>query len=215
MKKIGFSFLLLLAITFVSVNLESCKKGDGDPFFSLYTRKARVTGNWKVSKLTSTYKYNNKTYETTYDGYKKKVVYTVKDTTINGEVTNYITEQTYSGETVTDYKKDGTYYYNETFLNDSTGTSITIEVNGDWYFMGGNSSNGYKDKELMEMQVADYIYLPLIGNDYSTIYQGSNTLSVLEIYELKNKEIILKVNKTETINFTKYTTAMEYTLIPR
>jgi hypothetical protein len=81
--------------------------------------------------------------------------------------------------------------------------------------MGGNSQNEYKDKELLAMQVTDYIYNPMSGNDYSTIFQGNNSLDVYEIYQLKNKEIILKVNKTETINFTKYTTAMEYTLIPR
>jgi hypothetical protein len=205
----------MLLIAFVSISLASCKKGDGDPFFSIYSRKARVTGDWKVSTLTSTYKYNNKTYETTYDGYKKKVVCTVKDTLIDGWITNYITQQTYTGETKTDYKKDGSYYYTETFQDDSTGLSITIEVNGDWYFMGGNSQNEYKDKELLAMQVTDYIYNPMSGNDYSTIFQGNNSLDVYEIYQLKNKEIILKVNKTETINFTKYTTAMEYTLIPR
>jgi len=65
------------------------------------------------------------------------------------------------------------------------------------------------------MQVTDYNFNSYIDDDYSTIYQGTNTLDVYEIYQLKNKEIILKVNTTETIDFIKYTTEMEYTLVPR
>ncbi len=215
MKKILSLVSVSLLVAIFCIGFVSCKKGDGDPFLSLLSRKARVTGDWKVSSLTSTLKYKNQVYETTYDGLKKKVVHTVKDTSINGTVTNYVTTQTFTGETHTDYKKDGSYYYTETFQNDSTGNSITIEINGDWYFMGGNSQNGYKDKELLAMQVTDYIYNPNIGNDYTTIYQGANTLDVYEIYQLKNKEIILKVNTDETINFIKYINTMEIKLTPR
>jgi hypothetical protein len=215
MKKFSYPVLVILLFALLSINLESCKKGDGDPFISLLSRKARLTGNWKVSKLTSTFSYTNQKFETTYDGTKKKVVHTVKDTLISGALTTYTHINTYTGETITDYGKDGKYYYSETFKDDSTGLSITIEINGLWYFMGGNGQNDYKDKELLAMQVTDYIYNPLEGNDYSTIFQGANSLNIYEIYQLKNKEIILKVNTTETINFIKYTTVLEYTLIPR
>jgi hypothetical protein len=215
MKKFIYPVLVILFFAFLSVNIESCKKGDGDPFLSLLSRKARLTGDWKVSTLTSTFKYNNKTYLTTFNGLNKKVVFTVKDTLIDGSTTDYITTQEYNGEIKIDYNKDGSYYYTETFQDVATGNAITQEFNGDWYFMSGNSQNEYKNKELLAMQVTDYNFNSYIDDDYSTIYQGTNTLDVYEIYQLKNKEIILKVNTTETIDFIKYTTEMEYTLVPR
>ena len=216
--KMKRSFILVTAmslLTVICLSLASCKKGDGDPFISFRSRKARLTGNWKVSSLKSTFKYNNKTTETTFDGTKKKVVYTVIDTTIADSVYNIVTTTVYTGETITDYNKDGSYYYLENFQNIATGNVVTIEATGNWYFMGENSEANYKNKELLAMQVKNYAYNPFLGSDYNTIFQGANTLNVYEIYELKNKEIILKVNKTETIDFIKYTTVMEYTLVPR
>jgi hypothetical protein len=215
MKKFIYPVLIILFFALISVNIESCKKGDGDPFLSLRSRKSRLTGDWKVSALTSTYKYNNKTYETTFDGLKKKMVLTVKDTLINGSATDFITTENYLGEIMIDYHKNGTYNYSETFQDVGTGNAITKDFKGDWYFMGGNSQNEYKNKELLAMQVTEYSYNSYIDDDYSTIYQGTNTLDVYEIYQLKNTQIILKVNTTETINFVKYTTSMEYTLVPR
>ena len=207
------SFLVLLII--IGIILSSCKKGDGDPFLSLRSRKARITGEWWVSSLTSTYSYTNKKYETSYDGVNKKVVYTVKDTLINGVTTNYSSTQAFAGQTHIDLKKDGSYFYNETFQDVSTGQTVRIEINGLWYFMGGNKQNDFKNKELLALQVTDYVYHPYSGSDHTTLYQGNNTLDVYEIYQLKNDEVILKVNKTETIDFIKYTTTMEYTLTPR
>jgi hypothetical protein len=205
--------MTLLSVVFIS--LHSCKKGDGDPFISLLSRKARLTGEWKVSTLTSTFKYNNKTTETTFDGLNKTVVYTVKDSTTADTVFTYVTTDKYTGEITTDYKKDGSYYYSETFQHVESGNVTNVEISGNWYFMGENIQNKYKNKELLAMQVNNSVYNIFMGLDYSTIYQGTNSLDILEIYQLKNKEIILKVNKTETIDFVKYTTTMQYTLIPR
>jgi hypothetical protein len=215
MKKFRFPVLVILFFVFISILAGSCKKGDGDPFFSLRSRKARLTGDWKVSSLTSTYKYTNKTIETTFNGSTKKVIFTVKDTIVGGSATNFIETMNYYGEIVVDYHKNGSYIYTETFQDAGTGNAITKDYKGNWYFMSGNSQNDYKNKELLAMQVTEYNYNSYIDDDYSTIYQGTNTLDVYEIYQLKNAEIILKVNTTETINFVKYTTEMEYTLVPR
>jgi hypothetical protein len=214
MKRIFTLLAVVLFCASLSINLVSCKKGDGDPFFSFYTRKARVTGDWKVKKLNSKLTYTNKVVETSYDGLHKVVTTTTHDSIINGIDSTYIELVSYTGEIITNYKKDGSYYYKDNFQDDYTGILINVEVNGNWYFMGGNNHDGYKDKELLAMQVTDYIYNPIVGGAYSTLYQGNNTLNVYEIYELKNKEIILKVNKSETINFILYVTTMEFTLSP-
>ena len=59
MKKIKIALLSVLLAVFI---LPSCKKGPDDPFFSLRSRKARLTGTWTLSSgsitlngLTTTY----------------------------------------------------------------------------------------------------------------------------------------------------------------
>ncbi len=47
MKKL-LCFFLIVAI--VSSFFTSCKKGDMDPFFSIYSRKHRVVGEWEINK---------------------------------------------------------------------------------------------------------------------------------------------------------------------
>ncbi|MEI6123340.1 MAG: hypothetical protein WCQ95_06895 [Bacteroidota bacterium] len=212
----------VLIFTFISLIIVSCKKGDGDPFLSLRSRKARLSGNWKVSSLTSTFSYKNQKHETTYDGVSKKEVYTVKDSIItvptptpHDSVFTYTKTKTYTGDIITDFEKNGSYYYQEQFKDDTTGIAVTIEITGLWYFTGANAQNGIKAKEQLAIQGTNLTYNPNIGFSYSIIHQGEKTLDIYEIYELKNKEIILKVDKTETINFVKYTTSMSFTYVPR
>ncbi len=223
MKK--YTKILSCALIFVllSITLSSCfKKGDGDPFISLVSRKTRVVGNWKISTFTSTFSYTNQKHETTYDGITKKTVYTVTDSIIvvptptpHDSTITYTKTKTYTGSIITDFDKNGDYYYREEFKDDTTGLAVVIEVNGYWYFTGANTQNGIKNKEQLAIQATNYVVNPNIGISYTTIHSGEQTLDVYEIYELKNKEIILKVDKTETINFIKYTTSISYTLVPR
>lgn len=218
-KPLLITVSLLLATILV---LPSCKKGDGDPFFSLLSRKARLAGEWQVTSLTQTYSYTNKEVSTTFDGSSKSVTYTVKDTTItiplpspHDSTYDYKTEQKYSGSIIYNFEKSGTYYYRETFKNDNTFQTENIECDGLWYFTGGNKATGYKDKELLGLQVTKFVFDPDYCAPYTTTCQGQNTLDIYEIYSLKSKEIVLKVTKEETIHFVKYTTVMEMKLIPR
>lgn len=46
-----FRFILLLTAGFVlAFSYNSCKKGPEDPFFSIWSRKHRVVGDWRVSE---------------------------------------------------------------------------------------------------------------------------------------------------------------------
>ena len=47
MKKIITLSILLIIST---ITVQSCKKGENDPLFSLRTRTNRLSGNWKVVK---------------------------------------------------------------------------------------------------------------------------------------------------------------------
>lgn len=209
MKRLHHVLFWLVAVIVVT-GVYSCKKGEGDPFISFVSRKNRLAGEWKVSSLTSQYKYANRVYETKFSSGAKSIVLTIKDT-----VPAFSMTVTSHGNINIDFQKDGKYSYSETFKDDSTGVVITSETSGLWYFMGKNKEMGYKDKELLAMQVLNYHFNPNLTGDYSSIYQGENSLDMYQIYELKNDEIILKVEKTETIDFIKYSTTLEMTLVPR
>lgn len=55
MKQLKFIVFILLGITILNL-WQSCKKGPEDPFFSIHSRLARVTGEWNITS----YKVNDK-----------------------------------------------------------------------------------------------------------------------------------------------------------
>ncbi|MCY7408929.1 MAG: hypothetical protein LH473_01525 [Chitinophagales bacterium] len=55
MKKLRFIVLIIIGVSFI-MTWNSCKKGPEDPFFSLYSRKHRVVGDWTVSVYTVDFK---------------------------------------------------------------------------------------------------------------------------------------------------------------
>lgn len=55
MKTLRFIVLIILGVSFI-MTWNSCKKGPEDPFFSLYSRKHRVVGDWTVSVYTVDFK---------------------------------------------------------------------------------------------------------------------------------------------------------------
>ena len=65
---------MLLLFSFVLI-FTGCKKGEDDPFISFRTRKARVTGNWK---LAGGYKIQKYSY-----GAETKAVYSANEYTLN------------------------------------------------------------------------------------------------------------------------------------
>ena len=54
MKKINRSLFYLVFLSLALPLIESCKKGENDPFLSLSSRTSRVEGTWTVSKITAT-----------------------------------------------------------------------------------------------------------------------------------------------------------------
>lgn len=192
------NFVVTLAI-FILLPFISCRKID----------TMKLTGDWKITFLNRIYEYKNQRYETKFDGLKKENIYTVRDTLINGEMTTYNRTQTFTGEISTEFKKNGTYYYKETFQNDTTGISTSIDIEGFWYFTGPNSKAGYSLDDMLAMQSLKIVNSTNGGVDHTTIFQGENTLTVFEIKTLTSKKIELEMFKEETINFVKYYTSMK------
>lgn len=213
MKKLILSIASLIALSVVT---SSCKKGDGDAFLSLRSRKARVTGEWKAIKFeeknsestTSVSGGNTTTTSSTgeikLDGDKFTVVMTETDE--NGDVTNINSSGT--GTLTIKFEKDGTFSNTRSFNGSGTITSQGSSANmtmtsegsssGTWTFLTGVEKD-FKNKErLLINNLVDKetnnttITIPLIGtvtsteNKDNTFQAGENTETWL-LGTLKNK----------------------------
>ncbi|HLP53431.1 MAG TPA: hypothetical protein VK151_00295 [Fluviicola sp.] len=175
---------LLLSTTFLS----SCKKGEDDPFFSLRSRKARIAGEWNVTKM----QYNessvsNNTTETstiTYDGTTETTVdtYTTMGSTITTTQTDTYTEQ-YT------FEKDGTYTYVRNY------GSGTVTVEGTWIFLGKSKENELKKKEAILLTETKYT-----TSNNTVAYTGINDGRVITIRELRNKTMVWHSTYSESSN---------------
>ena len=53
-----------IVFALLSVTILACKKGENDPFLSLSSRKARLAGEWKLTKMDELNVSNNGTNTT-------------------------------------------------------------------------------------------------------------------------------------------------------
>ena len=214
-RKILWLFLVLVMALPL---LNSCKKGDGDPMFSLYSRKARLTNDWKVSSLKQTLKYNRTTITTTFDGSKKTVETYVPDTvvyTATDTLYEYRKFVSAKGSLLYSFDKSATYQIDEAFTDDTTGIQYTSQETGIWYFTGGGRDSDTKNKELLGLQTTKYVYNPLNPDTYTITYTGQSNMNIFHIYKLASNEVVLKYDVEETVNLFKVITSMEMTLKPR
>lgn len=179
------SKIALIAVTISSVSFVGCKKGEGDPFLSLSSRKARMSGEWKVTKGEGTSSYTfasqNFTETLTYDGTTETVV----TTTSAGSSTNtdkYTNEMT--------FEKDGAF---KGVYTDNNGSSAVVTTQtGVWNFTGGVGEAKNKSS------VVIYVESWTSGSTTQT-YTGANRPTMLfDVYQLKGKEIILIDKGTES-----------------
>jgi hypothetical protein len=161
------SLVLLGMIIVLPLLTTSCfKKGEEDPFFSMYTRKARVTGEWKISNYESKIKRTDQNNPdqllttTTIDngGAWLRVVQILGAEDSIVEYPGQVVE----GRNIIIYYSDGrfveTLEYEYTFEeDDGNGTVLTTiykvqeELNGTWNFL--NNIDDYKNKERLAIVV--------------------------------------------------------------
>ncbi|MGM0477974.1 MAG: hypothetical protein ACQERC_02040 [Bacteroidota bacterium] len=100
---------LVLALFVGVLVLESCKKGENDPFLSLRSRDNRITGEWELTK------YDSESTTTVSDG--SNTVTTTTTTTFEDDIWTTMQDGNTSSisysRTLT-MKKDGTYTMKET-----------------------------------------------------------------------------------------------------
>ena len=162
--KTAFALVAIIGLTTIS----SCKKGENDPFISLKSRKARISGEWKLSEgtitETSTSGGTTDTDVTTYTGTTKSY---------NGNTSTY-------SETLT-IEKDGTF--ESVIIEDG----VYLTIRGNWYFSGKS-----KDIELKKKEAIIFSELQYVFTSGTNTYTGLYGDQIILIDQLKNKEIIFK-----------------------
>ncbi len=166
MKNRKKSLILFFAVIIAIPALNSCKKGSEDPFLSLKTRKARLTGEWVLQSGTETTTYGTSTYSATYTN-------TTVTYTWGGNSTTYAYSET------VEFNKDNTF--KTTIMED--GDIGTCE--GYWAFM-----NGYEDVKNKECVVLRFKSCTEGGG--VILWTGDEMPEeVLRFEKLSNKEAVI------------------------
>lgn len=178
--------ILIIAVIFSTIitTFVGCKKGDGDPFISLHSRKARVAGKWKLTNGTLVYKNTDlsgtiATSTITYDGTK------ADKSTVIGTGAPTFSSKSYTEEW--EFKKDGSFA--GSIIDDGEIRTIS----GVWNFTGGVGN--YKKKEQLVRTILSLTVINSMGTSTYT-YTGAWNYETYDLHELKNKEMIWKQNKT-------------------
>lgn len=178
-------YLCLITITTLGF-MQSCKKGENDPFLSLRTRKARIAGEWKLSasesKYTSTSPNSSNSSTTTYDGATET---TVQSVTINGNTTSTTSTAVYTFNI--EFDKNGTY----TLTQVQDGETYTAQ--GTWIFLKRSKEDELKNKEAILLTQTS---ASNSNGESSTMHDLSGSVFVID--QLKNKEMIWTSDYTYT-----------------
>lgn len=189
--------LFLIASLFLMLG---CKKGKDDPFLSIYSRKARVAGDWEV-----TYKEEKKSSQyinsigtmvvntiTLLDEDKIQITIGTNPTQIGIINTNTIT-----------FDKDGTWHSkfqytippDYAFFNPYSFTKL-IEESGTWNFLG--KIGDQKNKESISVsktnstRIETKVYQsnsPTEINTYYDIFEENQFVEIWKLIELRNKKL--------------------------
>lgn len=158
----GLLMLALLAPTF-----NSCKKGEEDPFLSLKSRDARITGEWELTKIegtqvesygtttTTTYTYNGTIYTKANNPGTTTTASGTYELTIDKKgAVSYSETYTPSGETVIIKTGHSTWYWVDADKNKS---SVVLNVDGNLFSGGIYVVEQLKNKEIILLEKYDWV----------------------------------------------------------
>ncbi|MEI6766096.1 MAG: hypothetical protein WCM76_10665 [Bacteroidota bacterium] len=179
MKSVKKLLIIALVVAIVAPLLNSCKKGEEDPWFSFYSRKTRLCQAWKFSFYKRVEQHNATIVSYTYDGSSFRKI---------SSNDQYIS----AGSMVITFSTNGTYKWEQQTTTDTS--TYNYSEQGNWYFSGKNSDGETKSKELLSLQKKDMTETSTSNNSISTItYKGSGDLgtNVFKIVGLSSKEVHL------------------------
>jgi hypothetical protein len=172
---------LYLMVTFVFFN--GCRRGEDDPFISFRSRKARVTGKWKMTSYKTTYNHTESFGFTTEIFTGNGSTYTFTD--LNSFGTNFSKTGTFTYEIT--FKKDGSY----TGQMNQDGEITNIE--GKWNFTRGVGD--IKDKSQITLYETSYK-----DRDDTNTSTGHYFNDTYDLKELRNNKMVWYRKYTDTRN---------------
>lgn len=160
-RKKQLTFVLLGMIIILPMITTGCfKKGEDDPFISIYTRKARMTGTWKYAEMSSQIRRSEAASDDILI-----IVTNANSASWNQRITIYGTDsirdlkgKVYYDQNYITFKKNGSFEQNfiyeysvDSVIGDDEGvktttTIITESSVGTWNFLG-KIEDDYKNKE--------------------------------------------------------------------
>ena len=189
------SIVLLSVLVISSITPFGCKKGENDPFFSIRTRKARITGEWTLESGKINIQQNtDSTFALSFTGSTMSV-------NLNG---SHYQDYKYSRKLIID--KDGTFSMTDVYSG--AGSDY---FQGIWYFAGKNKEMEMKNKEGLILGFTDVdAYSGHMLSHHSYVADVA-----FSIDRLSNKKMVLKsefayiddddnmIIQTETLTFSK------------
>ncbi|HOY31847.1 MAG TPA: hypothetical protein PKW80_08225 [Bacteroidales bacterium] len=177
MKNAKRFLLLLIAGILVIPLVNSCKVGDEDPDFSIYTRKIRLCQNWSFSYYKHAVQHNDTITSDEFDGSSYIHVYGTQSFISNAMMT-------------ISFNKKGTYTWDEHISND---TSVyTYKEEGYWYFTGGGKESETKFRELLALQKNSHVKTTQINGVTTTenyTASGNPETIVYKLIKLSKDEV--------------------------
>ena len=173
MKNVNKILVLLLVAVFAIPMLNSCKKGEGDPFLSLKSREGRLKGEWKLTEGTETGTMGTTSYTATFTETMCTYVYSGQSSTFP------YTE-------VVEFLKDNEF--KSTVTND--GDIETCE--GFWAFMDGYDE--LSDGELLVIRLKSITS----GGSVQTYSGDRMPMYILRFNRLAGSECIIEEEGTST-----------------
>ncbi|NOQ72118.1 MAG: hypothetical protein GQ574_08960 [Crocinitomix sp.] len=116
--------LTLTALLILTTVMGSCKKGENDPFMSIKTRDARITGLWELVDLNLSSIVKN-----TFSG---TTVTTVSSATYDGSLYTYISD---GDATSFSYKRDLTINKDGSYTSYIVQDGNSQEMSGYWWWL--------------------------------------------------------------------------------
>jgi hypothetical protein len=201
--------IAVAALVIASFGIEGCKKGPNDPAISVYSRKARMTGEWKYKSGEGKRSALNSNTTWTYDG---AVLTEVTTTTSPSSTTTTLTSRTIS----LTYEKDGTYTMVTTTTTPSPLPSTNTETEtGTWNFTGGvGSQNNNKDHVVMRtLSVITVFVAGPLSTTSTEQYSGDDCpTTTMFLDELRNDKIVFTHEGTTLNGTTTETNEGSWTL---
>lgn len=173
-------FFLLIPAFITVLFFKGCKKGEDDPALSLRTRKARLSGEWRLKEGTAS-------YTALYNGAIYNYAFRFNGIKCEEYVTDYYgtpTIHTFAYLLNVKLEKDGTFYFKEII------SGKTLEATGTWDF--NHKTSDSKNKESFRLHISNIITGSL-SDDH--LFNQLSVDFIFKIKELRNKKIVLTATR--------------------